>query len=100
MRITLCKIRISSINDYVKNCPSNMKNFKVFWWLYFEGITFGKKEYLHKWWSKTSTILHILGLRFTWVVGVDLDDPDLRLAFSKNQKDQYSNFGNDEEDSE
>ena len=88
MRITLCKIRISSINDYVKNCPSNMKNFKVFWWLYFEGIIFGKKEYLNKWWVKNSMILHILGLRFTWVTGVDLDDPDLRLAFSQNKKER------------
>ena len=88
MRITLCKIRISSINNYVKNCPSNMKHFGIFWWLYFEGIVFGKKGYLHKWWSKTSTILHILGLRFTWVVGVDLDDPDLRLAFSQNKKER------------
>ena len=88
MRITLCKIRINSINNYVKNCPSNMKHFGIFWWLYFEGITFGNKRYLHKWWSKTSTILHILGLRFKWVVGVDLDDPDLKLAFFQNQQER------------
>ena len=87
MRITLCKIRISSINNYVKNCPSNMKDFKVFWWLYFEGITFGNKRYLHKWWNKTSSILHILGLRFTWVTGVDLNDRNLQIAY-RNQTER------------
>ena len=86
MRITLCKIRISSIKDYVKNCPSNMKDFKVFWWLYFEGITFGNKRYLHKWWNKTSSILHILGLRFTWVTGVDLNDRNLQIAYRNQTK--------------
>jgi hypothetical protein len=90
MRLTLCKIRTNTLGNYVKDCPGTMRNFGIFWWLYYEGVIFSKKEYSHKWLFKSNRVLHICGLRFAWHEGVDLDDPTFKLAHWKFTNDKIT----------